>query len=122
MNRLPDTLRDSLSYFLAGCDSYHNAVTDDSFDLVEFLAEAILNAEHNESKGLPALSLLFERLDEQLECQRAAAELRQRRCRYGEDQRRDNLSDEVFAWFDAPGACRGGTATFGRTVTSGQGL
>ena len=102
MTRLPDTLRDSLSYFIAGCDSYRNAVTDSSFDVVEFLAEAILCAERDESKGLPGLSLMLERLDKALEYHKIDSEVRQQCCRYGEDQRRDTLSDEVFAWFDAP--------------------
>jgi len=101
--RLPAPLRDSLSDFLAD----NRDVPHKRHCLLSFLAEAMLCAESNLMQGdgfadVPALAAMLERLDEHLDFLVDSSEVRQQRCRYGEDQRRDSLSDEVFAWFDAP--------------------
>tara|TARA_R110000737_G_scaffold350238_1_gene388649 strand:- start:759 stop:1169 length:411 start_codon:yes stop_codon:yes gene_type:complete len=101
--RLPAPLRDSLSDFLAD----NRDVPHKRHCLLTFLAEAMLCAESNLMQGdgfadVPALAAMLERLDEHLDFLVDSSEVRQQRCRYGEDQRRDSLSDEVFAWFDAP--------------------
>jgi len=84
--RLPDTLRDSLSDFLAD----NRDVPHKRFDLLAFLAEAIFCAESNEFHGAPAVSAMLERLDECLDHHRTASEVRQAK------------GGAVLEWFDAP--------------------
>ena len=97
---LPSYLTDSLSRFLAGVSATRSINNDDSFDLVAFLAEAIFCA------GVPAVSAMLERLDECLDHQRTASEVRQAK------------GGAVLEWFDAPGS---GGDTWNRSL-SGQGL
>ena len=82
---IPASLADALTDFLNDCRTERSGPydNDDSFTLVEFLAEAILNAEHNESQGLPALACMLERLDECLEPH-------------------NSPRGSVLEWFDAP--------------------
>ena len=118
--RLPDTLRDSLSDFLSDNRSapYHR------FDFLVFLAEAMLCAESNLMTGpgfadVPALAAMLERLDEHLDFLLTDSEVRQSYASTCFDSPESRiLSDEVFAWFDAPGS---GGDTWNRSL-SGQGL
>ena len=87
---LPSYLTDSLSRFLAGVSATRSINNDDSFSLVEFLAEAIFCAESNEFHGVPAVSAMLERLDECLDHQRTASEVRQAQ------------GGAVLEWFDVP--------------------
>ena len=103
--RLPDTLRDSLSDFL----SDNRSVPYHRFDFLVFLAEAMLCAEANLMEGpglpsVPALAAMLERLDEHLDFLVDSSEVRQSYARTCFDSPESRiLSDEVFAWFDAPG-------------------
>ena len=105
MTRLPDTLRDSLSDFL----SDNRSVPYHRFDFLVFLAEAMLCAEANLMEGpglpsVPALAAMLERLDEHLDFLLDSSEVRQSHARTCFDSPESRiLSDEVFAWFDAPG-------------------
>jgi hypothetical protein len=87
---LPSYLTDSLSRFLAGVSATRSINNDDSFSLVEFLAEAIFCAESNEFHGVPAVSAMLERLDECLDHHSTASEVRQAK------------GGELLQWFDAP--------------------
>ena len=101
MARLPDTLRDSLSDFLDD----NRDVPYHRFCLLTFLAEALLCAESNVMRGgdIAALSAMDERLDEHLDCLTVSSEVRQSNARTCFDSPESRiLSDEVFAWFDAP--------------------
>jgi hypothetical protein len=79
------------------------------FCLLTFLAEAMLCAESNLMQGpgfadVPALGAMLERLDEHLAYLRTDSEVRQSYARTCFDSPESRiLSDEVFAWFDAPG-------------------
>ena len=96
---IPASLADALSRFLAGVSATRSINNDDSFDLVAFLAEAIFCAESNEFHGVPAVSAMLERLDECLDHQRTASEVRQDRAtRLGRLDRPGRLLE----WFDAP--------------------
>jgi len=105
MTRLPADLRTHLEAFLSeNSDApYHR------FCLLTFLAEALLCAESNLMQGdgfddIAALSAMDERLDEHLDCLTVSSEVRQSYARTCFDSPESRiLSDEVFAWFDAPG-------------------
>ena len=92
MAALTTKLEGALEDFLDHCRTERSGPydNDDAFCLIEFLAEAILNAEHNESQGLPALACMLERLDECLDHHRTASEVRQAK------------GGELLQWFDAP--------------------
>ena len=102
--RLPAPLRASLSDFLGD----NRDVPYKRFDLLVFLAEALLCAESNQLTGpgfsdVPALAVMLERLDEHLDCLTVDSEVRQSNARTCFDSPESRiLSDEVFAWFDAP--------------------
>ena len=84
MAALTTKLEGALEDFLDHCRTERSGpYDDDAFCLIEFLAEAILNAEHNESQGLPALACMLERLDECLEPH-------------------NSPRGSVLEWFDAP--------------------
>jgi hypothetical protein len=85
MAALTTKLEGALEDFLDHCRTERSGPYDynDAFCLIEFLAEAILNAEHNESQGLPALACMLERLDECLEPH-------------------NSPRGSVLEWFDAP--------------------
>ena len=122
--RLPAPLRASLSDFLGD----NRDVPHKRFDLLVFLAEAMLCAESNLMTGdgfadVPALAAMLERLDEHLAYLRTDSEVRQSYARTCFDSPESRiLSDEVFAYFDAPEheqvRYRGDIGT----VTSGAGL
>ena len=102
---IPASLADALTDFLNDCRTERSGPygEDDSFSLVEFLAEAIFCAESNEFHGVPAVSALLERLDECLDHHRTASEVRQSHSNTCFDSPESRiLSHEVFAWFDAP--------------------
>ena len=82
---IPASLADALTDFLNDCRTERSSPygDDDSFSLVEFLAEAIFCAESNELHGVPAVTALLERLDECLEPQSGSP-------------------GPVLQWFDAP--------------------
>lgn len=102
--RLPAPLRDSLSDFLAD----NRDVPHKRHCLLSFLAEAMLCAESNLMQGdgfadVPALAAMLERLDEHLDFLVDSSEVRQSHARTCFDSPESRiLSDEVFAWFDAP--------------------
>jgi len=102
--RLPADLRNHLDNFLAD----NRDVPYQRFDLVVFLAEAMLCAESNLMQGpglasVPALAAMLERLDEHLDCLRVDSEVRQDYANTCFDSPESRiLSHEVFAWFDAP--------------------
>ena len=105
MAALTTKLEGALEDFLDHCRTERSGPYDynDAFCLIEFLAEAILNAEHNESQGLPALACMFERLDEHLDTHLISSEARQCAAVTCFDSPESRiLSHEVFAWFDAP--------------------
>ncbi len=118
--RLPADLRNHLDNFLAD----NRDVPYQRFDLVVFLAEAMLCAESNLMQGpgfasVPALAAMLERLDEHLDCLTVDSEVRQSYANTCFDSPESRiLSHEVFAWFDAPGS---GGDTWNRSL-SGQGL
>ena len=114
MTRLPTSLRLSLYNFLNEAAT-HAAFTDVNgdalpFDLTFFLAEALLSADDNDLASeraghydFPGLACMFERLDEHLDMHRTASEVRQSNANTCFDSPESRiLSDEVFAWFDAP--------------------
>ena len=110
MSRLPPALRDQLYDWLDMHNATRSVQQDWSFDLVGFLAEAIICAEDNERAteraghhNFPALACMFERLDEHLEIHALHSEVSQAE------------AGPVFEWFDAPG--RGATP-----ARSGAGL
>tara|TARA_R110001583_G_scaffold122135_3_gene273390 strand:+ start:230 stop:643 length:414 start_codon:yes stop_codon:yes gene_type:complete len=102
--RLPADLRYHLDNFLAD----NRDVPYKRFDLLVFLAEAMLCAESNLMQGLgfapvPALAAMLERLDEHLDCLTVDSEVRQSYANTCFDSPESRiLSHEVFAWFDAP--------------------
>jgi len=102
--RLPADLRYHLDAFLAD----NRDVPYKRFDLVVFLAEAMLCAESNLMQGpgfahVPALAAMLERLDEHLDCLTVDSEVRQDYANTCFDSPESRiLSHEVFAWFDAP--------------------
>ena len=115
MAALTPALRTLLEHHL----SENNDAPYRRFCLLTFLAEALLNAEHNQSQGVPALAAMFERLDEHLDCLTVDSEVRQSYANTCFDSPESRiLSHEVFAWFDAPGS---GGDTWNRSL-SGQGL
>ena len=95
MTRLPADLRNALADFLDNADGI--GVSDYSFDLTAFLAEALLCADSNDRAGeraghydFPVLASMFERLDECMDYHRTASEVRQAK------------GGELLRWFDAP--------------------
>ena len=97
MSRLPPALRDQLYDWLDMHNAVRNVQQNWSFDLVGFLAEAIICAEDNEQAteraghhNFPGLACMFESLDEHLEIHNTHNEVSQRE------------AGPVFEWFDAP--------------------
>ncbi len=97
MTRLPPALRDQLYDWLDMHNAVRNVQQNWSFDLVGFLAEAIICAEDNEQAteraghhNFPGLACMLERLDEHLDHHRTASEVRQAK------------GGAVLEWFDAP--------------------
>jgi len=95
MTRLPADLRNALADFLDNADGI--GVSDYSFDLTAFLAEALLSADDNDRASeraghynFPGLACMFERLDEHLDYHRTASEVRQAK------------GGALLQWFDAP--------------------
>ena len=95
MTRLPADLRNALADFLDNADSI--GVSDYSFDLTAFLAEALLSADDNDLASeraghydFPAIACMMERLDECMDYHRTASEVRQAK------------GGAVLQWFDAP--------------------
>ena len=96
MSRLPPALRDQLYDWLDMHNAVRNVQKNWSFDIVGFLAEAIICAEDNELAcersgihDLPGLACMFERLDAHLEIHRTHREVRQAE------------AGPVVEWFDA---------------------
>ena len=94
MTCLPPALREQLLDFLDMHNATRNVQQDWSFDLVGFLAEAIICAEDNEQAteraghhNFPGLACMFERLDEHLELH---------------NHHHPSSPSPVFEWFDAP--------------------